>query len=212
MWRNSDNNLIKTLALPISLACFMPFAQANVIDCDAKRTQGICSTPLKDARQKLSNHYLTTLLVSDAPIRLLQDTQRLWLKRAEQCKQLRCYTQQIDARIDDLNIYTSLNQTLTQHYLKFEHGQLAPQPVHLKLHQLSKDSIKVEGIAYRNPNNRFESQMVNFLAYTTPQDKTKIVDNEHDCQYAFEYSKAILVITSPQKGCERFNGVYRLYD
>ena len=211
MWRNTDNNLIKSIALPLGLACLAPLASASALDC-AATGQGLCSTALQDARLKLNNHYLTALLVSDAPIRLLKDTQHVWRTRAQQCKQLRCYTQQIDARIDDLNLYTSLNQTLTQHYLKFEHGQLSSQPVHLKLHQLGKDSIKIEGIAYRNPNNRVESQTVNFLAYTTPQEKTQITDNEHDCKYTFAYSKAVLVVSSAQKGCERFNGVYKLYD
>ena len=212
MRRNTDNNLLKNLTLTTALVICSPLVKAEVIDCSAKNSTGICAKSLQESRQKLSNHYLTALLVSDAPIRLLQDTQNLWLNRAKQCKQASCYLQQIDLRIDDLNVYTSLNQTLTQHYLKFEKGQPAQQGVHLKLHQLGKDSIKIEGIAYRSPNNRLETQAVNFLAYTTPQDKTEIIDNEHDCKYRFSYSKALLVVTSQQQGCERFNGTYRLYD
>lgn len=212
MWRNTDNNLIKILALPMTLLCWSPVATASLFDCEAKTGQGICRTTLHDAREKLTMHYLTALLVSDAPIRLLQDTQQLWLSRTQQCKQTRCYSQHIESRIDDLNLYTSLNQTLTQHYLKFEHGQMSRQPVHLKLHQLSKNSIKIEGIAYRNPNNRIETQAINFLAYTTPEDKNQVVDNEHDCSYTFNYTKALLIVSSSQQGCERFNGVYRIYD
>lgn len=211
MWQNTDNNLIKTLGL-LGLLCGSSIATASMIDCQPTKRQGMCANALHEVRQKLNTHYLTALLVSDAPIRLLQDSQSLWLQRAKQCKSTRCYSQQIEQRVDDLNLYISLNQTLTQHYLKFEQGQIAAQPVHLKLHQLGKDSIKIEGIAYRNPNNRIESQTVNFLAYTSPQEKTRIVDNEHDCQYAFSYSKAILVVDTQQQGCERFSGVYRLYD
>lgn len=211
MWQNTDNNLIKTLGL-VALACCSTFATASVIECQDHHRPGICASGLQESREKLNNHYLTALLVSDAPIRLLQDTQKLWLKRSQQCKQTRCYRQQIEQRVDDLNLYISLNQTLTQHYLKFEQGQISAQPVHLKLHQLGKDSIKIEGIAYRNPNNRVETQTINFLAYTTPQEKTQIIDNEHDCKYSFAYSKAILVVKTQQQGCERFSGVYRLYD
>ena len=97
-------------------------------------------------------------------------------------------------------------------YLKFENGHFAKQQVHLKVHQLSKDRIKVEGIAYRSPNNRLDTQTVSFLAYTTPEQKSAITDNEHDCQYQFNYSKALLSVKTSQKGCERFAGVYRLYD
>ena len=85
-------------------------------------------------------------------------------------------------------------------------------PVHLKIHQLTKDRIKIEGSAYRNPNNRVETQTIPFLAYTTPDAKTEITDNEHDCKYKFQYTKAVLLIKTQQKGCERFSGVYRLYD
>ena len=212
MRRNTDNNLLKNLALAMAFALCSPLAAAQMMDCNQSNLKGICAKPLQETRQKLTNHYLTALLVSDAPIRLLQDTQRLWLSRAKQCKQISCYLQHMELRIDDLNVYTSLNQTLTQHYLKVEQGQLAQPAVHLKMHQLGKDSIKIEGVAYRNPNNRPETQSVSFLAYTTPQEKTQILDNEHDCKYDFHYAKALLVVTSQQKGCERFNGVYRLYD
>ena len=117
-----------------------------------------------------------------------------------------------DQLLDDLNIYISLNQSLTQHYLKFEQGQMAKQPIHLKIHQLTKDRIKIEGVAYRTPNYRAETQTIPFLAYTTTETKSQITDNEHDCKYNFNYSKAILTVSTEQKGCERFSGIYRLYD
>jgi hypothetical protein len=50
------------------------------------------------------------------------------------------------------------------------------------------------------------------LAYTTPEKKNQILDNEHDCKYVLNFQKAILSVTTTQKGCERFTGIYRLYD
>jgi len=50
------------------------------------------------------------------------------------------------------------------------------------------------------------------LAYTTTEKKDEIIDNEHDCKYQFNFNKAILSVKTKQKGCERFVGVYRVYD
>jgi uncharacterized protein len=190
-------------------------AYAQDFDCtqpDTASMKNICADNFAESREKLSNHYITAFLVSDAPIHLLEDTHRLWFKRLQQCKSLDCYKQQFEIRIEDLNFYTSLNQTLTNHYLKFENGQFAHQPVHLQVHQLTKDKIKIEGIAYRNPNNKLETQTIPFLAYTTADQKSDITDNEHDCKYHFDFNKAILSVKTEQKGCERFAGIYRLYD
>ncbi|OTG76715.1 hypothetical protein B9T26_02610 [Acinetobacter sp. ANC 4169] len=213
---NTDINLIKTLSTLFSIGCLcstMTFAQG--IDCSDPNTsflKKICADNFTESREKLTNHYVTAFLVSDAPVRLLEDTHNLWFKRLQQCKTLDCYTQQFEIRIEDLNFYTSLNQSLTNHYLKFENGQFASQPVHLQVHQLTKDKIKIEGIAYRNPNNKLETQTIPFLAYTTADQKSEITDNEHDCKYHFDFNKAILSVKTEQKGCERFAGIYRLYD
>ncbi len=213
---NTEINLIKTLGTLFSIGCLcstMTFAQE--IDCSSLKTSSlktICSDNFAESREKLSNHYITAFLVSDAPVRLLEDTHTLWFKRLQQCKSLDCYKQQFELRIEDLNFYTSLNQSLTNHYLKFENGTIASQPVHLQVHQLTKDKIKIEGIAYRNPNNKLETQTIPFLAYTTADQKSEIFDNEHDCKYHFDFNKAILSVTTEQKGCERFAGIYRLYD
>lgn len=191
------------------------FSYAQVIDCDHQTSSSlkkICTDQFKDARQKLDTQSMTAFLISDAPQRLLIDTHKLWFNRLQQCKSLSCYQQQMDFRIDDLNFYTSLNQSLTQHYLKFEHGDIAKQPVHLQVHQLSKDKMKIEGVAYRNPNNRIETQTISFLAYTSPDQKQNITDNENDCKYQFNFQKAILSIKSESKTCQRFVGVYRVYD
>ena len=46
----------------------------------------------------------------------------------------------------------------------------------------------------------------------TPEQKNQIIDNEKKCQYQFDFQKALLIIKSEQEGCERFTGIYRLYD
>ncbi|MFP6843356.1 MAG: hypothetical protein VB979_14555 [Acinetobacter sp.] len=216
MLLNTEINLIKTFSMLFSIGCLCStLAHAQKIDCTQPNTSSmkkICAENFDESREKLINHYTTAFLVSDAPVHLLQDTHTLWFKRLQQCKSLDCYKQQFELRIDDLNFYTSLNQSLTSHYLKFENGQIANQPVHLQVHQLSKNSIKIEGIAYRNPNNKLETQSISFLAYTTPDRKDQVTDNEHDCKYQFNFSKAILSVKTTQKGCERFVGVYRVYD
>lgn len=213
---NTDINLMKTLGTLFSIGCLCStMVYAQDIDCtqpDTASMKNICADNFAKSREKLSNHYITAFLVSDAPVHLLEDTHRLWFKRLQQCKSPDCYKQQFEIRIEDLNFYTSLNQTLTNHYLKFEKGQFAHQPVHLQVHQLTKDKIKIEGVAYRNPNNKLETQTIPFLAYTTADQKSEIVDNEHDCKYHFDFNKAILSVTTKQKGCERFVGIYRLYD
>lgn len=212
----TDINITKILILGLGIGFFCSHATyAEAIDCSASSRHvqhKICADPFVTQREHLDNLYLTALLVTDAPIRIVQDTQKMWLQRLEQCKTINCFKQQMDLRADDLNIFVSLNQSLTQHYLKFENGQFAKQQVHIKVHQLSKDRIKIEGIAYRNPNNRLDTQTVAFLAYTTPDQKSDIIDNEHDCKYQFNYSKALLSVKTSQKGCDRFTGIYRLYD
>ena len=211
--RFSLKNVVCALAISF---CFSSTYAAGTLDCSKNNasfvSKKICSDSFHEQRHELNNKFLVAYLVSDAPIKLLYDTHASWFNRLQQCKSQNCITQQFSIREDDLNFYTSLNQSLTQHFLKYEAGKIANQPIHLQVHQLGKDKIKVEGIAYRNPNNRTESQAISFLAYTSPEKKDQIYDNEHDCQYHFNFQKSILVVKTEQKGCERFSGVYRLYD
>ena len=212
---NTVRNQLKKTGYIITLSCFCStFVYAKSIDCTNSKFLGkkICLQQHSHNVQKLNNKFLTAYLVTDAPLQLLHDTQKLWLNQIQQCKSKTCFQQQFDLRFDDLNFYTSMNQTLTQHYLKFENGRLSELPVHLQIHQLDKDKLKIEGIAYRNPNNRIETQTMSLLAYSTPEKKNQIIDNEKKCQYQFDFQKALLVIKSDQKGCERFTGIYRLYD
>ncbi len=217
MLLKTDIKMLKIIAMMLGLGMISTGSSAITLDCnnDSKKTAAmkkLCSAALAESREKLTDQYFTAFLITDAPVRLLQDTQKLWVTRLQQCKTIDCFKQQFEWRLDDLNIYISLNQSLTQHYIKFEQGQIAKQPIHLKIHQLTKDRIKIEGVAYRNPNNRAETQTIPFLAYTTTETKSQIMDNEHDCKYNFNYSKAILTVSTEQKGCERFSGIYRLYD
>ena len=212
---NTVKNQLKKSSYIITLGCICStFTYAESIDCLSNNADlnKICSKQYSEQRQKLNTKFLTAYLVTDAPTQLLHDTQKLWIKQISQCKSKACFQQQFDVRLDDLNFYTSMNQTLTQHYLKYEQGKIAKQPVHLKIHQLDKDKLKIEGVAYRNPNNRLETQILSLLAYSTPDQKNQIVDNEKKCQYQFDYQKALLIVRSEQKGCDRFTGIYRLYD
>ncbi|OTG82912.1 hypothetical protein [Acinetobacter sp. ANC 4648] len=217
MLLKTEFNLIKNIVLVLWLGhVSMSITYAQAIQCESQNTssalQKLCHDDLKQLRHKFNEKYMTAFLVTDAPTRLVDDTNTLWLNRIQQCKNMQCYKQQFDLRLEDLNFYTSMNQSLTQHFIKYEQGQIAKQPVHLQVHQLTKERIKIEGIAYRNPNNRKEKQIVSLLAYTTANKKNEIIDNEHDCKYQLNFQKAILVIKSNQKGCERFVGTYRLYD
>lgn len=212
---NTVRNQLKKSGYILTLSCFCStFAFAASIECSNHNIElgKICSKKYDEQRAQLNTKFLTAYLVTDAPLQLLHDTQTLWLNQIRQCKTKSCFQQQFDARIDDLNFFTSMNQTLTQHYLKYEHGKIAKQPVHLKVHQLDKDKLKIEGLAYRNPNNRFETQTISLLSYSTPSEKNEIIDNEKKCQYQFDYQKALLVVKTKQKGCERFTGIYRPYD
>ena len=217
MLLKTEINPIKTIVQILCIAYLgMNIASAQPIQCDANQHSStlkrLCQDDFKQLRQKFNEKYLTAFLFTDAPARLLDDTNTLWLKRIQQSKSTHCYKQQFELRFDDLNFYTSMNQSLTQHFIKYEQGQIAQQPVHIQVHQLTKARIKIEGIAYRNPNNRQDTQVVSLLAYTTPDKKNEILDNEHNCKYQLNFQKAILTVASQQKGCERFVGTYRLYD
>lgn len=194
----------------------MSISHAQALQCDGSDApqffKKLCTEAFAELRAAFNEHRQTTFLVTDAPIRLIEDTHQLWSNRLQLCKNTKCLEQQMNLRIEDLNFYTSMNQSLTQHYLRFENGKIAKQAAQLKIHQLTKDRIKIEGIAFRDPNNRLESQTIPLLAYTTTEQKHQILDNENDCKYDLNFQKAILIVDSKQKNCERFKGVYRLYD
>ena len=217
MLLNTETKLInKPLTVLLLSVVGLSTAYAQPIQCNSTlnfaNSKLICSDKLSPLREQLNDKYLTAYLVTDAPLRLIDDTHRLWFSRLQQCKNIACVKAQFELRLEDLNFYTSMNQSLTQHFIKYTNGKIAKSPVHLQVHQLSKDRIKIEGLAYRNPNNRTSSQTVSLLAYTTPDKKNEILDNEHDCKYQLNFQKALLVVKTTQVGCEKFSGIYRLYD
>ena len=216
MWLKAGLNLSTSIVISFGImGLFSTTVSAQNIKCPNEQSdffRKVCQQQYQTLRESLQNQHLAAFLVTDAPIKLIQDTQNLWVSHANQCKSKQCIQQQLEYRIDDLNFYTSINQSLTQHYLKYDHGKLIQNPIHLQIHQLGKDKIKIEGRAYRNPNNRIETQHTSFLAYTDPEHKTEITDNENDCKYQFQFQKTILKVSTEQKGCERFSGIYRLYD
>lgn len=216
MLLNTEFSQIKTLLSGLILSCACTTTvYALPFDCEQKNSQlvkKLCSKHFDELRNEFNEKYLTAYLITDAPIRLINDTNQLWFNRLQQCKSQICFKQQFELRFEDLNFYTSMNQSLTQHFIKYEDGEISKQPIHLQIHQLTKDRIKVEGIAFRNPNNRVDTQIIPLLAYTTPEKKNEIVDNEHECKYQLSFQKAILSVKTQQKGCERFTGIYRLYD
>lgn len=214
--KNVSKSIKSWVSVVLVCACGISISYADGISCKDKSSQlfakKLCQKDLKELREEFNEVHQTALLITDAPTKLIEDTHQLWSKRAQLCKNNRCLQHQFNMRIEDLNFYTSMNQSLTQHYIKFEHGKIAPQPVHLKIHQLTKDRIKIEGIAYRDPNNRPETQGIPLLAYTTSDQKQQIIDNENDCKYQIRYDKSLVKISTTQKGCDRFTGIFRLYD
>lgn len=217
MLLKTDLMYINPMITALFLACFgMNAAYAERIQCntdqDIAQYKTLCEKALAPNRQTLNEKYLTAYFVSDAPIRLLEDTQNLWLNQVKRCKNSNCVQNQFELRLEDLNFYTSMNQSLTQHYIKYENGQIASPATHLQIHILSKDRMKIEGLAYRNPNNRSDRQSIALLAYTSPDKKNEIIDNNQKCKYQMDFQKSLLVVKTRQKGCERFTGIYRLYD
>lgn len=172
----------------------------------------LCGSEFKKQRLLLNDKYLTAYLITDAPSRLLDETQQLWLNRVQQCKSKRCFEQQIDLRSEELNFYMSMNQSMTQHFIKYSQGKIATPEVHIMVHQLSEDRIKIEGSAYLNPNNRIQQQQSMLLAYSSPNPKKPVLDNDRRCSYQITFNKALLVVQSKQTECQRFTGHYRRYD
>ncbi|MEB3752963.1 A1S_1983 family putative colistin resistance protein [Acinetobacter sp. MD2(2019)] len=196
--------------LPIS-------GHAQNLDCMFKVKQHLlCSANNLATRQQLNQLLFTTYMTSNAPTPLIHTTQNLWRKRVEQCKSKSCVERQFELRNEDLNTYNSINQNLTQHFIQYRQGYLAKPTAYLQIHQLDQNRIKIEGIAYRNPNNSQARQSINFLAYRNQAQKNEITNNETGCKYAFNYQKAILTVTLLQnqayKYCDRFVGIYKLYD
>ena len=199
------------------LACSQSYAYQFLCETQAQHARPhYCKKQYNAEVAQLNQLYFSSNLVTNAPLRLLQDTQKMWRTRLNECKNKTCFSQQFDIRGEDLNAYSSLNQSLTQHFIQYRHGKIAQPHTYLQIHQLDQNKIKIEGWVYRNPNANAEKLTFAFLAYINNADKTQVTNNETTCQYKFDYQKALLHVSSTnhvaQKNCQRFAGVYRLYD
>ncbi len=211
----SMKSILTLLSLSSLAIISSSISHAQAIPCENTHQQAwkkmLCGNELKKQRLLLNDKYLTAYLATDAPIQLLEKTQQLWLNRVQQCTTRRCFEQQIDLRSEELNFYTSMNQSMTQHFIKYNRGKIAIPEVHIMVHQLSTDRIKIEGNAYLNPNNKNQQQRM-LLAYSSPDPKKPVLDNDRRCSYQMTFHKALLVVQSKQEECQHFTGHYRRYD
>lgn len=188
--------------------------QANVF-C-APKTVGkskhalICKSHFKDERVTFMTLLSNVSLMTNAPLTVLNVTQNMWQDRIYTCKNKACIQQELSLRTDELNELASLNQSLTKHFIKYNQGAIAKPHTLIQIHQLDKNRIKIEGISYKNLNQHTNHHT--FLAYSPSSQSIDILNNEDSCKYHFQVEKAILNITSEQKQCQQFVGVYRLYD
>ena len=130
MLLNTETKLInKPLTVLLLSVVGLSTAYAQPIQCNSTlnfaNSKLICSDKLSPLREQLNDKYLTAYLVTDAPLRLIDDTHRLWFSRLQQCKNTACVKAQFELRLEDLNFYTSMNQSLTQHFIKYTNGKMA---------------------------------------------------------------------------------------
>lgn len=81
MLLKSDINIIKTITIGLSIGFFFSSPiHAEAIDCavPGHSLQKVCSASFSKQRDHLDNLYLTSLLVTDAPSRIIKDTQLMW--------------------------------------------------------------------------------------------------------------------------------------
>ena len=192
-------------------------AFANFPDCGESQQHYVDTTVCKHEElnllaQEIKEKYLVTQLMSNAPLSLVQHSQQSWEKYVRMCKTKHCIQNQFEQRIDDLGFMTSLNQSFTQHFIRYQGGAHTKQMTTLQLHQMDKNRIKIEGMQYRNPNNSESSRIAYLRSYTTTQFDSKIVDLETRCDYQLARTKYTLKFESADPKCQRFVGVYKLYD
>ncbi|SDC04831.1 A1S_1983 family putative colistin resistance protein [Acinetobacter boissieri] len=195
-------NYIKKISVILAIICAYDQAHAN----DRLCTQNLCQEQNELDKKKLVTLTEQTNFVSNAPRSILDMTHHLWQKRMQLCKTKQCLAQQITQRTQELNEFATLNQALTQHFIKYQHGKVAKQQVYLQLHQLEQNKLKIDGYGYSN------QQQQHFLAYSQNTDLAQITNNEDGCTYAMTLSKGLLNIQSGEKKCRLFAGNYRRYD
>ncbi|MFT4021783.1 MAG: hypothetical protein QM666_09730, partial [Acinetobacter sp.] len=87
--------------------------------CASSKPALLCQANTELQRTQLTRLLFTAHLISNAPTRLIQDTQSMWNQRIQQCKNKQCITSQFQQRTEALNAFSSLNQSLTQHFIKY---------------------------------------------------------------------------------------------
>lgn len=192
-------------------------AFAEMPDCEKKLSsafeQKVCRHEiLKDLNLQIKEKYLNAQLMSNAPLRLLETSNRAWEKYVKSCKTTQCIHREFEQRVDDLTFFTTINQSLTQHYIRYKSAVLDAQMTHIQLQQLDKNRIKIEGIQYRSPNNSEATRISYLRSYTSPDHLTDITDLENKCSYDLTRTEHTLEFQSEDPKCQRFVGLYKLYD
>lgn len=208
---------ISRLAVVLSALFLQQMALAALPDC--KITQNdyfgrtVCkNNTLEEKNSLIKEHYLNAQLMSNAPLQLLNTLQSAWISYARQCKTTQCIKQQFEQRSDDLVFLTTVNQSLSQHYIRVKKAALAQPFTHIQLQQLDKNRIKIEGIQYHSPNMAESKQVTYLRAYTSPDHVHQITDLESKCIYRIKRHRLSLELESDNKSCQQFVGIYRIYD
>lgn len=209
--------LISRFFSMVCLALLQQHVFAGMPDCEKKLSgafdQKVCShQELKDLNQQIREKYLNAQLMSNAPLKLLETSNRAWEKYVKSCKSVQCIHREFEQRIDDLTFFTTINQSLTQHYIRYKSAAIDSQMTHIQLQQLDKNRIKIEGIQYRSPNNSEATRIAYLRSYSSPDHLTDITDLENKCIYSLIRTDHTLEFQSEDPKCQRFVGLYKLYD
>ena len=226
----SAKNVIKYVGTNIATLCVIVgltnMAHANsqsiLPDCDQEFHQKFASKrlyklvcqdeQLKEHNEEIKAQYLQAQLMSNAPLKLLLLSQQQWENFVNKCKTKACISQQFEQRVDELVYLTSMNQSLTQHFVRYVNGKVDPQFTSLQIQQLDRNRIKIEATQFRNPNNSDTARYAHLRSYTTADALQEISDLDSRCQYKIERKFSILKLESDEENCKRFTGIYKLYD
>lgn len=164
-----------------------------------------CSSSYTQQRQAIEQQFNDTQLTTNASSYLLKNTQNLWLNQVFLCKKKSCINKLIDIRHEELLNYSTLNQTLTQHFFKYTQGVLSEPVTAIEIHQLDQKRLKIEGLI-KGKNNQL------LTAYTDSNTQIHLINTENNCAYHFNVQKSLLQVSSVDHKCQPFVGIYRLYD
>lgn len=192
-------------------------AHAQLPDCEKKQNQtfekSVCqNNDLNALNSQIKEKYLSAQLMSNASLALLSLAHEDWIKYVKSCKNRQCIQQQFEQRLDDLTFIINMNQSLMQHFVRYDPQQKNQQMVTLQLQQLDKNKIKIEAMQYRNPNNSEHQRIAYLRSYTSPDLTETIVDLETKCHYSINRFGHVLEFKTEDQKCKRFIGIYRLFD